>query len=73
MLIQTSPKPNSLCDGNSYVVDELYDFGKILGNEVIDRIHEWGELGLSRLYLQVLDMKDLDHVHLIASDVMPAV
>jgi F420-dependent oxidoreductase-like protein len=41
--------------------------------EVIEKIQVWGELGLSRLYLQVLDMKDLDHVHLIASDVMPAV
>jgi F420-dependent oxidoreductase-like protein len=55
-------------------VDELKANG-LAGtpDEVIDRIHEWGELGLSRLYLQVLDMKDLDHVHLIASDVMPAV
>jgi F420-dependent oxidoreductase-like protein len=42
-------------------------------DEVIEKIQMWGELGLSRLYLQVLDMKDLDHVHLIASDVMPAV
>jgi len=28
----------SLCDGNLEVVDELYDFGKTLSNEVIDRI-----------------------------------
>jgi alkanesulfonate monooxygenase SsuD/methylene tetrahydromethanopterin reductase-like flavin-dependent oxidoreductase (luciferase family) len=41
--------------------------------EVIERIQEWGQLGLSRLYLQVLDMKDLDHVHLIAREVMPSV
>jgi alkanesulfonate monooxygenase len=55
-------------------VDELKANG-IAGTpaEVIERIQMWGELGLSRLYLQVLDMKDLDHVHLIASDVMPAV
>ncbi|HEY1762613.1 MAG TPA: LLM class flavin-dependent oxidoreductase, partial [Acidimicrobiales bacterium] len=55
-------------------VDELKANG-IAGTpgEVIEKIHMWGELGLSRLYLQVLDMKDLDHVHLIASDVMPAV
>lgn len=55
-------------------VDELKANG-IAGTpaEVIEKIHEWGQLGLSRLYLQVLDMKDLDHVHLIASDVMPAV
>jgi F420-dependent oxidoreductase-like protein len=55
-------------------VDELKENG-LAGTpaEIIERIHKWGELGLSRLYLQVLDMKDLDHVHLIASDVMPAV
>jgi F420-dependent oxidoreductase-like protein len=55
-------------------VDELKANG-IAGTpaEVIEKIQMWGELGLSRLYLQVLDMKDLDHVHLIASDVMPAV
>jgi F420-dependent oxidoreductase-like protein len=55
-------------------VDELKENG-LAGTpaEIIERIHAWGELGLDRLYLQVLDMKDLDHVHLIASDVMPAV
>jgi F420-dependent oxidoreductase-like protein len=41
--------------------------------QIIEKIHEWGELGLSRVYLQVLDMKDLDHVGLIAADVLPAV
>jgi F420-dependent oxidoreductase-like protein len=55
-------------------VDELKANG-IAGTpaEVIEKIQMWAELGLSRLYLQVLDIKDLDHVHLIASDVMPAV
>ncbi|HWD96941.1 MAG TPA: LLM class F420-dependent oxidoreductase [Acidimicrobiales bacterium] len=55
-------------------VDELKANG-LAGTpgEIIEKIHEWGELGLSRLYLQVLDMKDLDHVQLIASEVMPAV
>jgi F420-dependent oxidoreductase-like protein len=55
-------------------VDELKANG-IAGTpaEVIEKIQMWGGLGLSRLYLQVLDMKDLDHVHLVASDVMPAV
>ncbi|HEV7958701.1 MAG TPA: LLM class F420-dependent oxidoreductase [Acidimicrobiales bacterium] len=41
--------------------------------EIVDKIDEWSELELDRIYLQVLDMKDLDHVHLIASDVMPSV
>jgi F420-dependent oxidoreductase-like protein len=41
--------------------------------QVVERILHFAELGISRLYLQVLDMKDLDHVRLIADDVMSAV
>jgi F420-dependent oxidoreductase-like protein len=41
--------------------------------QVVDKILHFGELGISRLYLQVLDMKDLDHVRLIAAEVLPAV
>lgn len=41
--------------------------------ELVAKIHEWGQLGLSRIYLQVLDMTDLDHVALLASDVLSAV
>ncbi len=55
-------------------VEELKENG-LAGTpaEIAEKIREWGELGAARLYLQVLDMKDLDHVHLIASDVLPAV
>ncbi|HVA51908.1 MAG TPA: LLM class F420-dependent oxidoreductase [Acidimicrobiales bacterium] len=41
--------------------------------QVAEKILAWGELGLSRMYLQVLDMSDLEHVGLIASQVLPAV
>jgi len=41
--------------------------------QIVERIRTFGELGVSRLYLQVLDMDDLDHVGLIASEVLPAV
>ena len=41
--------------------------------QVVDKILHFGELGISRLYLQVLDMKDLDHVGLIAEEVLPEV
>jgi alkanesulfonate monooxygenase SsuD/methylene tetrahydromethanopterin reductase-like flavin-dependent oxidoreductase (luciferase family) len=41
--------------------------------QVVERIRHFAELGISRLYLQVLDMKDLDHVRLIGDDVMSAV
>jgi F420-dependent oxidoreductase-like protein len=41
--------------------------------QVAERILHFGALGVSRLYLQILDMNDLDHVRLIAADVLPAV
>ncbi|WP_326569490.1 LLM class F420-dependent oxidoreductase [Amycolatopsis rhabdoformis] len=40
--------------------------------QVVDRIGQWREkTGVTRLYLQVLDLQDLDHVEFIASDVAP--
>jgi F420-dependent oxidoreductase-like protein len=41
-------------------------------DQVIEKIHAYAELGISRLYLQILDLDDLDHLRLIASEVMPA-
>jgi hypothetical protein len=41
--------------------------------EVVDKIGTFGEIGASRLYLQVLDLTDLDHLRLVAEAVMPAV
>ena len=41
--------------------------------EVIDKIGRYAELGAQRIYLQVLDLADLDHLRLVAADVMPAV
>jgi F420-dependent oxidoreductase-like protein len=37
--------------------------------EVVDRIGEFAAIGATRLYLQVLDLTDLDHLELIASAV----
>ena len=55
-------------------VDELSEQG-LAGTpaQVVDKILHFGELGISRLYLQVLEMMDLDHVRLIAAEVLPAV
>jgi len=39
--------------------------------EVAERLAEYGDAGASRSYLQVIDLDDLDHVALIASEVMP--
>jgi len=41
--------------------------------QVAARIAEYAEIGAERVYLQVLDLSDLDHLALIASDVVPQV
>jgi F420-dependent oxidoreductase-like protein len=38
-------------------------------DQVVDQIGEFAQLGVSRLYLQILDMTDLDHLDVIASQV----
>lgn len=53
--------------------DELRESG-LCGSpaEVIERIGQWSEAGADRLYLQVLDLDDLDHIELIGASVLPA-
>ncbi|MFG1956115.1 LLM class F420-dependent oxidoreductase [Nonomuraea sp. NPDC049028] len=41
--------------------------------EVIDKIGRLGELGAERVYLQVMDLSDLEHLELIAAEVLPHV
>ncbi len=41
--------------------------------EVVDKIGRLGELGASRVYLQVMDLADLDHLRLVAEQVAPEV
>jgi F420-dependent oxidoreductase-like protein len=41
--------------------------------ECVDRIGRFAELGASRLYLQTLDVDDLEHIELVAAKVMPQV
>jgi F420-dependent oxidoreductase-like protein len=55
-------------------VDELRANG-LAGtpDEVVDKIGRYAELGASRIYLQTLDLSDLDHLHLVAEKVMPQV
>ncbi|MDG9677103.1 LLM class F420-dependent oxidoreductase [Micromonospora sp. DH14] len=38
--------------------------------EVLDTIGRYAEIGSERLYLQVLDLSDLEHLELVASEVM---
>ncbi|HSJ21126.1 MAG TPA: LLM class F420-dependent oxidoreductase [Nocardioidaceae bacterium] len=41
--------------------------------EVVDKIGRYAEAGAERIYLQVLDLGDLDHLELVAEKVMPQV
>jgi F420-dependent oxidoreductase-like protein len=41
--------------------------------EVVDKIGRYADLGAQRVYLQVLDLGDLDQLALVARDVMPQV
>ena len=41
-------------------------------DEIVDRIGTYAGLGATRMYLQVMDLHDLDHLELIASEVLPS-
>ena len=41
--------------------------------EVVDKVGRYAESGQTRLYLQMLDLQDLDHLRLVAAEVMPHV
>ena len=41
--------------------------------ELVDRLSEYAEAGASRIYLQTLDLSDLDHLELVAAEVKPQV
>jgi alkanesulfonate monooxygenase SsuD/methylene tetrahydromethanopterin reductase-like flavin-dependent oxidoreductase (luciferase family) len=41
--------------------------------EVIDKIGRYVDAGADRIYLQVLDLDDLDHVRLLGREVQPSV
>ena len=53
-------------------VDELRENG-LAGTpqEVVDKLATFADAGVQRVYLQMLDLTDLDHLELVASDVMP--
>jgi F420-dependent oxidoreductase-like protein len=53
-------------------VDELRGNSPLAGtpNEIVDKLGAFAEIGVQRVYLQLLDMSDLDHLDLIASEVV---
>ena len=40
--------------------------------EVVDRVGEYRDHGATTVYFQVLDLHDLDHLRLLAEEVVPA-
>jgi F420-dependent oxidoreductase-like protein len=54
-------------------VDELRGSSPLAGtpNEIVDKLGPFAEAGVQRAYLQLLDMSDLDHLDLFASEVIP--
>jgi F420-dependent oxidoreductase-like protein len=55
-------------------VDELRENG-LAGTpeEVVEKIRTYASIGTQRIYLQVLDLTDLEHLELVAREVMPEV
>lgn len=41
--------------------------------QLVDTLGSWADAGVQRVYLQVLDLADLDHIALVAQQIMPAV
>lgn len=54
-------------------VDELRSNSPLVGTptEIADKLDAYRRLGVQRVYLQVLDMSDLEHVEFFASQVIP--
>jgi alkanesulfonate monooxygenase SsuD/methylene tetrahydromethanopterin reductase-like flavin-dependent oxidoreductase (luciferase family) len=53
-------------------VDELRSNSPLVGTpgEIADKLGAYLELGVQRVYLQVLDMSDLGHIDFFASEVI---
>ena len=54
-------------------VDDLRSSSPLVGTpgEIADKLDPFAEAGVQRVYLQVLDQSDLDHVEFFAAEVIP--
>ena len=52
-------------------VDELRSNSPLVGTpaEIVEHLGPFAEIGLQRVYLQLLDLSDLDHLRLFADEV----
>lgn len=54
--------------------DELRENGAAgTPDEVVAKLGAYADAGIERMYLQVLDLQDLDHVSMVGADIIPAV
>ena len=55
--------------------DEIRGLSAAAGtvDEVVEKLSAFGDGGITRIYLQMLDLADLDHLDLVAASVAPAV
>ncbi|OBK21234.1 LLM class F420-dependent oxidoreductase [Mycobacterium asiaticum] len=53
-------------------VDEMRSNSPLVGTpaEIVDQLRAWTELGIQRVYAQILDLSDVAHLELFAADVM---
>ncbi len=51
-----------------------YEAADLVGlpSQIADQLNEYAALGASRAYLRILDLRDLEHVELLGSQVLPA-
>ncbi len=55
-------------------IDELRDNGAAgTVDQVIEKLASYADAGIERMYLQVLDLQDLEHIAMVGADVIPAV
>ncbi|MCV7302330.1 LLM class F420-dependent oxidoreductase [Mycobacterium barrassiae] len=54
-------------------VDEMRGNSPLVGTptEIVDKLGPYLEIGVQRVYLQLLDMSDLDHLDFFAAEVLP--
>ncbi|BBX05128.1 LLM class F420-dependent oxidoreductase [Mycolicibacterium moriokaense] len=54
-------------------VDEMRSNSPLVGTptEILDKLGPYLEIGVQRVYLQLLDMSDLDHLDFFAAEVLP--
>ena len=54
-------------------LDELRSSSPMVGTpgEIVDNLGPWSQIGMQRAYTQMLDMSDLDHLELLAAEVIP--